>query len=246
METELEKKNTVETLRKIILAAEGYTLKSERNRRIKGLGPLENAFPFGVFPEGAIHEFISEKAEYTAASTGFISCLLGMLMQHPGPCFWISLGKKLFPPSLVHYNIDPARIIFIQLEHPKDALWALEESLKCKFLSAVVAEITDLDLVASRRLQLAVEKSQVTCLIHRFRPKQLHSTAFSSRWRIRPIISRNENGIPGVGHPFWEVRLEKVRNGQPGYWQMGWLNGQFCYNEQWSKQLSHTFTRTGS
>lgn len=246
METELEKKNTLEALRKIILAAEGYTLENNGNRFIKDLGMIEDAFPLQAFPEGAIHEFISEEVEQTAASAGFISCLLGMLMQHPGPCLWISLGKRLFPPSLIQYNIDPTRIIFVQLHQQRDALWALEESLKCSSLSAVVAEIKDLDLIACRRLQLAVEKSRVTCLVHRFRPKQLHSVAFASRWRIRPAVSQNEDGLPGIGHPLWDVQLEKVRNGKPGHWQMGWLNGKFHYKGQLLTRKKHLHIKTGS
>lgn len=246
METALKKKNTVEALRKIILAAEGYAIESGSNRFIKDLGMMESAFPLQTFPEGAIHEFISDGVEQTAASTGFISCLLGMLMQHPGLCVWISLGKRLFPPALVHYDIDPSRIIFIQLNREKEALWALEESLKCSSLSAVVAEIKDLDLISCRRLQLAVEKSRVTCFIHRFRPKQLYSVAFASRWRIRPAVSRNEDHLPGIGHPFWDVELEKVRNGKSGHWQIGWYKGKFCYTEPLSAQTAYAHIKTGS
>lgn len=245
MEAALKKKKTVEDLRNMILATEGYTPKNQENRRIKNLGRLEKAFPFYTFPEGVIHEFISEEVEQAAAATGFIGGLIGMLMQHEGPCVWVSLGKRLFPPSLVPYRIDPSRIIFIQLEKNKEALWALEESLKCNSLSAVVAEIKDLDLIASRRLQLAVEKSRVTCFIHRFRPKQLHSMAFTCRWRIRPEISYHQ-AIPGIGHPFWEVTLEKVRNGKPGCWQIGWFNGQFQYQRERTVGDENSLYKTGS
>jgi hypothetical protein len=42
-----------------------------------GLGEIGRAFPHGVFPTGAIHEFISSGGETAAASGGFVSGILG-------------------------------------------------------------------------------------------------------------------------------------------------------------------------
>jgi protein ImuA len=33
--------------------------------------------------------------------------------------------------------------------------------------------------------------------------------------------------MPGVGFPRWNVELLKVRNGQPGNWQVEWMDGRF-------------------
>src|SRR5690606_39979301 len=81
--------------------------------------------------------------------------------------------------------------------------------------------------VQSRRLQLAVEKSRVTGLILRCNPRAIGSTACTARWRIRSLPSILVDGLPGVGFPRWEVELLKVRNGNPGCWQLEWSENRF-------------------
>lgn len=103
----------------------------------------------------------------------------------------------------------------------------MEEALKCEGLSAVIAEVREINLTASRRLQLAVEKSGVTGLVLRNDADRLSTTACVARWRITPIISQLEDGMPGVGFPRWHVELLKVRNGNPGKWDIEWSAGKF-------------------
>src|SRR5450631_649056 len=100
----------------------------------------------------------------------------------------------------------------------------MEEALKCEGLAAVAGEIPHIDFTASRRLQLAVEKSSVTGLLLRHRPRQLNTIACVARWQINPLPSELEDDLPGVGFPRWNVELLKVRNGKPGAWQMEWRN----------------------
>src|SRR5689334_20718521 len=66
----------------------------------KILGPLRDAFPCSTFPCGAVHEFILSEREDGAASGGFISLLLSVLMQRGGVAFWISSTRTVFPSSL--------------------------------------------------------------------------------------------------------------------------------------------------
>jgi protein ImuA len=103
----------------------------------------------------------------------------------------------------------------------------MEEALRCKAVSACVGEISNIDLTASRRLQLAAEQSGATGFLLRMNPKSLSSTACATRWKIRPLPSVLEDGMPGVGFPRWEAELLKVRNGKPGVWQIEWAGKQF-------------------
>jgi len=106
-------------------------------------------------------------------------------------------------------------------------LWAMEEALKCSSLAAVVAEIKELSFTESRRLQLVVEKSRVTGFILRENTRQLSTTACVARWKITPLPSEPEDGMPGLGFPRWNVELLKVRNGNPGAWVIEWCAGKF-------------------
>jgi len=192
------------------------------------LGPpaIRRSLPGSVFPLGVNHEFICPDKESLTASIGFIAGILSSLMKKKGLVFWISATHRVFPPALVQFGIDPARIIFIHIVKEKEILWAMEEALKCEALAAVVGELSFLDLTQSRRLQLATEQSCVTGFILRCRPRILHTTASVCRWHIRPLGSETENGLPGIGYPRWQVDLLKVRNGKPGSWSLEWVDGK--------------------
>lgn len=191
------------------------------------LGPIKYAFPNASFPLGAIHEFIAAGAEDASASIGFFSGIIAALVRNKGALIWISASRNIFPPALQSFGIAPDKIIFIDLQKEKDVLWAMEEALKCEGLPAVVGEIPELDFTASRRLQLAVEKSRVTGFILRNHPKNIPTTACLTRWQITALKSELAAGMPGVGFPRWQVELLKVRNGRPGKWQVEFAAGRF-------------------
>ena len=193
------------------------------------LGVIEYAFPNRKFPTAAVHEFISPCVEDATATNGFISGILNNLMQKGGNCLWVSTKRTLFPPALKLFGIDPDRVIFIDLTRPKEALWVIEEGLKCSALNAVIGELQELSFTESRRLQLAVEESRVTGFIHRCQPRSENTVACVSRWKIKQLVSITEEGMPGVGLPRWNVHLAKVRNGKPGSWQVEWADNSFRF-----------------
>lgn len=192
-----------------------------------GLGEMMNAFPNGSFPTGAIHEFVTTGAETAAASSGFVAGLISTLMQSGGTCIWVSAARKIFPPALAFFGIEPEKVIFLDVQREREALWAMEEALKCKGLGAVIGEIPEISFPISRRLQLAVEQSHTTGFVVRHRPRNSNPIASVARWKIAPLASTLEPGMPGLGHPRWTVALEKIRNGQPGSWQVEWSAGRF-------------------
>lgn len=210
-----------------------------------GLGLLEKAFPDNRFPLGTIHEFISSRPEESSATCGFISGILAAVMQHAGAAIWISTDQRIFPPALNAFAVSPERFIFISLKKEKDILWALEECLKCEGLSAVIAEVSELSFTASRRLQLAVEKSRVTGFVLRNNPRQLNTTASGTRWRISPIASHLPGGMPGVGFPSWNIELLKVRNGHTGSWQLSYVDGRFRQISSQTERRTDQIKKTG-
>lgn len=222
----VEKAAIIASLQRDILLLQGFKQAGSTSVDM-GLGRITAAFPNGTFPTGVIHEFVNAAAEPAAATAGFISGLLNALMQSGGACIWISTRRTLFPPALKAFGIAPERIIFVDLEREKDVLWAMEEALKCEGLAAVIGEVKEISFTASRRLQLAVEQSRVTGFILRREAVALNTTACVARWRITPLASEPEGGMPGVGFPRWNVELLKIRNGKPGAWQIEWFSGRF-------------------
>jgi protein ImuA len=223
----VHKTDIIARLKLDILPLEGLRAIPASGDSDFALGPLNEAFPQGSFPLGAVHEFVSKGAESAASTAGFISGLLGSLMKTGGAAVWIGSSRTVFPPALKMFGIDPERILFIDLQKERDVLWAMEEALKCNGLAAVIGEIPELSFTASRRFQLAVEQSRVTGFILRSNPRNLNTNACVSRWEINPISSESYDELPGLGFPRWNVELQKIRNGKPGIWQIEWSDQRF-------------------
>ena len=221
------KADIIAQLQKEILPLQGFKAALNNTVIDAGLGLIKNAFPNKIFPVGAVHEFISSGAEDTAATSGFVSSLLSSLMNKNSAAIWISSTRTIFPPALKSFGIAPDKIIYIDLKKEKEMLWVMEEALKCNGLSAVIGEMAELSFTASRRLQLAVEQSQVTGFILRNNPRTVNTTTCVTRWKITSLPSELADNMPGVGFPRWNVELLKVRNGTPGKWQIEFSAGRF-------------------
>lgn len=226
------KKDIIDRLQKDILQWEGYKAPTAGTQELVGLGPIEAAFPNGVFPLGTVHELVCSTTEQATASSGLITGLLAVLMQNGGACLWISLSGTVFPPALGSFGIEPDRLIFIRVIKDEEALWVMEEALKCGGLAAVVAEVKELDFKQSRRLQLAVEQSHVTGFILRNASKKIGSTACAARWQVKPLPSEAVDDLPGLGFPRWQIDLLRVRNGHSGQWTMDWAEHKFLPVEE--------------
>jgi protein ImuA len=220
-----ERSKIMEALQAEILRLQGY-MPSKSIKSDLGLGSMNIAFPGGTFPVGAVHEFLTTLPEDVAATNGFMTGLLSFLMGSSGTALWISSSRTVFPPALKHFGVQPDRIVFIDLPHQKDILWVMEEALKCSALTAVVGDLKELSFTASRRLQLAVEKSKVTGFILRQGSKP-GTTACVSRWKITSLPGELVDDLPGVGYPSWRADLLRIRNGKPGVWEVVWANGTF-------------------
>jgi protein ImuA len=102
----------------------------------------------------------------------------------------------------------------------------MEEGLRTPGIAAVVGEVGSLPPVASRRLQLAAQRSGITAfLVRRWRNageaarERLLPNAAATRWRISTLPSLPAGGTPEVGEPRWRIELLRCRGGGPGSWE---------------------------
>ena len=116
------------------------------------------------------------------------------------------------------------RLIHVAAKGPEDALFALEEGLRCRDLAFVVGEIAGnpaaLSLTASRRLGLVVERHGVPLWLVRLDAARDLSSA-RMRWQARAAPSpppRWNPQAPGV--PAWRAELFRARNHPPGEWTL--------------------------
>ena len=221
---QVEKAHIIKDLKEHILFLQGYKRSTDNSIRIN-LGPIDNSFPNECFPLASTHEFIVERDEDSSATKGFICHIISELMKLNEVCIWITSFENVFPPALKLFGVNPDKIVFIHVKRQKEILWVMEEALKCDGLAAVVGEIAEINFTETRRLQLAVEKSQVTGFIIRNKPRSINITACVSRWKISQIPSELKKNLPGVGFPRWDIELLKIRNGKPGSWKIEYSNG---------------------
>ncbi|HYM29742.1 MAG TPA: hypothetical protein VEU47_00490 [Candidatus Cybelea sp.] len=200
---------------------------------VAGLGDavLDAALPWGGLRRGGLHEIAG--AGHEAAASGFAAGLLARLLvpaseanaSAHGMVLWCRLARDgrergvPYGPGLARFGLTPSRLILVETRRAAEALWAMEEGLRCRRLVAVLGEGLPCDLVASRRLQLAAEAGGATALL------VSHAAASASvalsRWRVKPLPSRPLPG-GGPGPPRWQVALWRCRGGGNGEWCVEW------------------------
>jgi protein ImuA len=190
---------------------------------------IDGALPWGGLPRGALHE-ISGAAERDLAAQSFAAVLLGLLARDAGgnrPVLWVAPDEGPYAPALPGFGLDPAQVTVVRARRPADALWALEEGLRCPVLAAVLAEGAEPDFAQSRRLQLAASETGVTALLLQPARDPLPASAAVTRWRIAAAPSAPEGDDSEtvgdtVGPARWRVDLLRARGGLPRHWLTEW------------------------
>jgi protein ImuA len=132
----------------------------------------------------------------------------------------LKLGGRPYRPGLP--PVFRHRLIHVLCEKPEDALFALEESLRCREVAAVIGEVAGnpkaFDFTASRRLTLTAERHGVPLWLVRLDAARDLSSA-RMRWEVRAARSphpRWNADAPGV--PSWRADLFRARRHPPGTW----------------------------
>jgi len=111
------KQDIIADLRRDLIAWEGFRPPQPGAAGRVGLGSLEEAFPNQVFPTGTIHEFISSSPEESSACGALITGILASLLKEGGACVWVSYTRRVYPPALKLFGLDPDRVIFIDVPY---------------------------------------------------------------------------------------------------------------------------------
>ena len=195
-----------------------------------GIEAIDARLPGGGLPLGGLHEIIGRDA---GAGAGFCAALLGRLVAcRGGTVLWcmhlasVHEAGVLHAPGLAVGGLNPERLIVARAAKEKDVLWAMEEGLRGDRLAAVLGEVRQIDLRATRRLQLAAEASGTSAFL--LRPSSSGEgsppTASVTRWRLAAAP------MPAPAGPFspfdrtrWQAELLRCRGGRPGgTWVLEW------------------------
>jgi protein ImuA len=242
---------SVEALRTRILALEGVWQGAGRRGGAPGsaaaslgLGTLDRSLPWGGLPTGCLHE-VAAGAVADGTAAGFAAHLLGCLATaeggRPRPVLWCAPDRGLYGPGLARHGLDTRRLILVNGRSQADLLWAIEEGLRSGVVAAVVGEVWEADLTATRRLQLAAEAGRATALLLKPADAKPVPSAAVTAWRITaapsgpvawgtgarsaPLIASRKEAAPwaaGIGAERWRVELVRCRGGVPRQWLLEW------------------------
>ena len=122
------------------------------------------------------------------------------------------------------------RVIHVLAEKPEDALFALEEGVRCREIAFVIGELSGnpraRDFTASRRLTLAAERHGVPLYLVRLEAQRDLSSA-RMRWEVGCASSAAPAwNAQAPGAPAWQAELFRARAHPPGTWLLGEEGGR--------------------
>ncbi len=191
------------------------------------LGPAQAAGWRPGLAEGTRHaELFAAAGEGSGAALALALALDAAGVEEERLFLWVQDARALklsgrpyrpgLPAGLRH------RLIHVAAKSPEDALFALEEGLRCRDLAFVLGELAGnpraLGLTASRRLSLAAEKHGTPLWLVRLDARRDLSSA-RMRWSARAAPSLPPRWNPEApGTPVWHAELFRARNHPPGEW----------------------------
>jgi protein ImuA len=162
---------------------------------------------------------------------GWAGFLLAQLATDK-PVLWVQERMAIVESGRIHPPGLPSQnLIHVEARDARDALWAMEEGVRCSALSAVIGEIWGdpraLDFTATRRLAVASERSGTPCWLVRLGGIANLSGA-RMRWRIASAPSLlNDLDARAPGAPAWDAELFRARSMPPGHWSIAHEAGVF-------------------
>lgn len=181
-------------------------------RLFTGLGVIDQHLPWRGLPRHGLHEITGE----IGAVTDFLAALLGQDTK-AREVLWIApTQQQLYAPALARLGLAHDRLTLAHTRRDLDRLYAFEDALRDLGYGAVVAEIDQAGMAATRRLHLAAEQGRSTGFLIR-QPEDAPSAALT-RWHVAALAD--------VGRmPQWRISLLRCLNGQPGSWAVAWDAG---------------------
>ena len=193
-----------------------------------GVPAIDVVLHDGLAP-ASLHEVAAATWRDLGTAVGF-TCALVARAADGHDTLWIQTdfaaleSGTIYGPGGDLFGLPSSKLLIVKAPRPLDALWAMEEGLKCRALSSVVAELPNdgsvADLTATRRLTLAAREGGGFGFLLRHRPAPLTSSA-ETRWEISAASSAPDR-FGGLGRTAFALSLVKNRRGRTGQWTIAW------------------------
>jgi protein ImuA len=205
------------------LANAGEVARAARRRGHPTFGdpsPLESEGRRFILPQPS--PTLSELFAGHPRDAGWAGFLLAQI-DTSKPLLWVQDRMAILESGRVHPPGLPSQnLIHVEARDARDALWAMEEGVRCAALSWVIGELWGdpkvVDFTATRRLAVASESSGVPCWLVRLGGTPNLSGA-RMRWRVASapsLLNLFDERAPGL--PAWDSELFRARGSPPGRW----------------------------
>ena len=168
-----------------------------------GFAEFDAALPGGGWQSGTIVELMP--AETGIGELRLLMPALARITQADRYIALISPPYIPFAPALERHGIQLERLLVIRAQKNEDALWAFEQTLRCRSFGAVLAWPTVVKDREVRRLQLAAEAGRSTGFLYRSPAAALEASPAA----LRLQLSANPEGC-------LDLRILKCRGGRSG------------------------------
>jgi protein ImuA len=148
--------STVEALRQQIAGLEKARHRPGDEVLSSGCLPLDRLLAAGGLRRGTLSEWLCG-----GAAAGAVSLAMRVAREacrDGGVLIVVDRHRDFYPPAAVRQGIDLQQMIVVHAIGAADNAWALDQSLRCPGVTAVLAWPEKLDGHTFRRLQLAVEE----------------------------------------------------------------------------------------
>ncbi|MDO1583597.1 ImuA family protein [Rhizobium oryzicola] len=190
-----------------------------------GVAEIDAVLSGGGLAHGALHEFAGGGSGTVDGAAAALFAA-GIAARTNGHIAWCLTRPDLFMPALAQVGLHPDRVVFVEADREEEVLASMEECLSYGGLGAVVGELVRLPMVASRRLQLAAERTGTMAIVVRRWRRQTEAndfgqpTASTTRWRVS-VLPSEPLPVEGVGRARWLLELIRSRAGECAEFEVG-------------------------
>jgi protein ImuA len=221
---------TLHRLRRAVAKIEGQeTVLAPEHRVLSfGIAEIDRVLGSGLAP-ASLHEIAASTWQDLGAAIGF-ALALAVRASDRRETLWIQTdfaameSGNVYGPGIEMFGLPWRKLLVLKVSHPLDALWAMEEALKCRALSSVICEFPNdaalADLTTTQRLIHATREGGLFGFLLRHRASSIASSA-DTRWKISAALSVPDR-FGGIGRTAFATSLVKNRRGPDGQWTIVW------------------------
>ncbi|MGQ0636618.1 MAG: ImuA family protein [Planctomycetaceae bacterium] len=153
--------------------------------------PVESDVWGALFPRGLRRGMLTEWL--SAGSGSGVESLTLKLVSTLGRAILVVVDSHhdFYPPAAAALGIEPADTIIIRPRREADSLWAVEQSLRCRGVGAVLSRLNHVADRPFRRLQLAAERGGAIGVLIQPAGQRTSPSWAQARFLVRSLPSRS-------------------------------------------------------